>query len=52
MIIDAQKQAAPQVPVFPIVAPDSLVFLGKRVSGVPASWCYNYYPWARDLGAA
>jgi peptide/nickel transport system substrate-binding protein len=52
MLLQAQTLMAPAVPVFPIVAPASLVFLGKRVTGVPASFCYNYYPWARDLGAA
>jgi peptide/nickel transport system substrate-binding protein len=52
MLLQAQTLMAPAVPVFPIVAPASLVFLGKQVTGVPASFCYNYYPWARDLGAA
>lgn len=52
LLLQAQTRMAPAVPVFPIVAPASLVFLGKRVTGVPASFTYNYYPWARDLGAA
>lgn len=51
LLLEAQKLQAEQVPVFPIVAPASLVYLNDRVTGVPASFVYNYYPWARDLGA-
>jgi peptide/nickel transport system substrate-binding protein len=47
----AQTEAAKDVPVMPLVVPDSLVFLNNKVTGPPASFSYLYYPWARDLGA-
>ena len=25
--------------------------MSSRVTGAPASFCYLYYPWARDVGA-
>jgi len=28
------------------------LFMSSRVTGAPASFCYLYYPWARDVGAA
>jgi peptide/nickel transport system substrate-binding protein len=47
----AQAVAAEDVPVMPMVVPDSLVFMNNRVTGAPASFSYLYYPWGRDLGA-
>jgi peptide/nickel transport system substrate-binding protein len=52
LLIEAQALAAPDTPVLGLVAPASLVFLKKGVTGVPASFSFLYYPWARDLGAA
>jgi peptide/nickel transport system substrate-binding protein len=36
----------------PLVSPAVPLFLNKRATGAPASFCYLYYPWARDVGAA
>jgi peptide/nickel transport system substrate-binding protein len=33
------------------VNPTVPLFMNKRITGAPASFCYLYYPWARDLGA-
>lgn len=52
MLLEVQEKMSPDVPVFPIVAPASLVYLNNEVTGPPAAFCYLYYPWARDLGAA
>ncbi len=40
------------MPWIPIVAPAVRLAMTKKVTGVPASFCYLYYPWAADLGAA
>ena len=36
----------------PLVSPAVPLFMSSRVTGAPASFCYLYYPWARDVGAA
>jgi peptide/nickel transport system substrate-binding protein len=46
----AQAAAADEVPVLPLVVPDSLIFMNNKVTGPPASFSYLYYPWGRDLG--
>lgn len=40
------------MPWIPMVAPAVRLYLNNKVSGVPASFCYLYYPWAADLGKA
>jgi peptide/nickel transport system substrate-binding protein len=47
----AQATMSPEVPLVPLVVPDSLLYLNNRVTGAPASFSYLYYPWARDLGS-
>jgi peptide/nickel transport system substrate-binding protein len=47
----AQTAGAEDVPVLPLVVPDSLIFMNNKVTGPPASFSYLYYPWGRDLGA-
>jgi peptide/nickel transport system substrate-binding protein len=51
LIIDAQSVLADQPATLPLVSPAVPLFLNKRVTGAPASFCYLYYPWARDVGA-
>jgi peptide/nickel transport system substrate-binding protein len=52
LIIDAQSVLANQPATLPLVSPAVPLFLNKRATGAPASFCYLYYPWARDVGAA
>jgi len=52
LIIDAQSVLAQQPANMPLVSPAVPLFLNSRVTGAPASFCYLYYPWARDVGAA
>lgn len=40
------------VPWVPIVDPSVRLFMNDRVTGVPASFVYLYYPWASDLGSS
>jgi peptide/nickel transport system substrate-binding protein len=50
-IIAAQSVLAGQPATLPLVSPAVPLFLNKRATGAPASFCYLYYPWARDVGA-
>ncbi|MEV6281542.1 ABC transporter substrate-binding protein [Kribbella sp. NPDC051770] len=45
----AQKWAE-AMPWIPVVDSPSTVALSSKVTGVPASGCYRYSPWAADLG--
>jgi peptide/nickel transport system substrate-binding protein len=51
LIIDAQNVLADQPATLPLASPAVPLFLNKRATGAPASFCYLYYPWARDVGA-
>jgi peptide/nickel transport system substrate-binding protein len=51
LIIGAQSVLAKQPANVPLVSPAVPLFLNSRVTGAPASFCYLYYPWARDVGA-
>jgi peptide/nickel transport system substrate-binding protein len=52
LIIKAQSVLAEQPANLPLVSPAVPLFMNSRVTGAPASFCYLYYPWARDVGAA
>jgi peptide/nickel transport system substrate-binding protein len=51
-ILRAQSVLADEPATLPLVSPAVPLFLNKRATGAPASFCYLYYPWARDVGAA
>ncbi|GLX02396.1 ABC transporter substrate-binding protein [Microtetraspora sp. NBRC 16547] len=51
-VSDLQAKVMERMPWIPVAAPSVRLFLNKRVTGVPASFVYLYYPWAADLGAA
>jgi len=48
--IDLAKRWADAMPWIPVVQSPSTVALSTKVTGVPASGSYRYYPWAADLG--
>ncbi|WP_405151525.1 ABC transporter substrate-binding protein [Sphaerisporangium sp. NBC_01403] len=52
LVANLQAKVMEQTPWIPIAAPSVRLFLNKRVTGVPASFVYLYYPWAASLGAA
>lgn len=52
LVLGAQAIMANDLAALPLANPAVPLFLNKRISGAPASFCYLYYPWARDLGAA
>jgi peptide/nickel transport system substrate-binding protein len=52
LITQAQAIAVQDVPWIPLYAPNVALFLGKRITGAPASFVYLYYPWAAEIGAA
>ncbi|MGI5151536.1 ABC transporter substrate-binding protein [Plantactinospora sp. CA-294935] len=51
LAIDLANRWADTMPWISVVQSPSTVVLGDKVTGVPASGCYRYYPWAADLGA-
>lgn len=52
LVNEIQDIAMADLPWIPIVDPSVRLFLNNRVTGVPASFVYLYYPWAADLGAS
>ena len=52
IVNELQERAMKDLPWIPIVDPSVRLFMNERVTGVPASFVYLYYPWAADLGAA
>ncbi len=51
LVLSAQAVMANDLAALPLANPAVPLFLSKRITGAPASFCYLYYPWARDLGA-
>ena len=51
LVLSAQATLATDLAALPLVNPAVPLFMNKRITGAPASFCYLYYPWARDLGA-
>lgn len=51
LILSAQSVMAGDLPALPLANPAVPLFLNKRITGAPASFCYLYYPWARDIGS-
>jgi peptide/nickel transport system substrate-binding protein len=43
---------AKDLAALPLANPAVPLFLNKRITGAPASFCYLYYPWARDIGSS
>ena len=52
LVAQLQVIAMADLPWIPIADPSVRLFLNERVTGVPASFVYLYYPWAADLGAS
>jgi peptide/nickel transport system substrate-binding protein len=52
LVNEIQDIALADLPWIPIVDPSVRLFRNNRVTGVPASFVYLYYPWAADLGAS
>ncbi|EFL28070.1 putative ABC-type peptide/oligopeptide transport system [Streptomyces himastatinicus ATCC 53653] len=50
LIIDAQKKFADNAVWIPLVQVPSVMVLGEKYTGPPASMVSLYYPWAADLG--
>lgn len=51
LAIDLAGRWTEAMPWLPVVQSPTTVVLSDKVTGVPASGCYRYYPWAADLGA-
>lgn len=53
IVVDIEKTLNDQLlPMVPGVQIDNTVWMNKRITGVPASFNYVYYPWAAHLGGS
>jgi peptide/nickel transport system substrate-binding protein len=52
LVVKAEDAIMEQLPWLPVVNPAVLLFMNDKVTGVPASFVYLYYPWAADLGGS
>ena len=52
LVAEAEKLAAQQLPSIPTVEPDTVLVLGKGLTGAVASSAYLFAPWANQLGEA
>jgi len=52
LVAQAEKLAAQQLPWIPDVQPDTVLLLGKGLTGAISSSAYLYSPWADSLGGA
>ncbi|MBI0381991.1 ABC transporter substrate-binding protein, partial [Streptomyces albiflaviniger] len=50
LVIDAQTKFADDAVWIPLVQVPSVMVLGDKYTGAPASMVSMYYPWAADLG--
>lgn len=52
LVLGAQAVLANDLAALPLANPAVPLFLNQRITGAPASFCYLYYPWARDIGSS
>ena len=52
LVVQAQAIILEEAPWIPLYTPNVRVFQSKRVSGVPTTFVYLYYPWLAEIGAA
>src|SRR5215471_19157695 len=52
LMAKAEKLTMQQLPMIPNVAPDTVLVLGKGLTGAVSSSAYLYSPWANSLGRA
>jgi peptide/nickel transport system substrate-binding protein len=50
MVVEIEKIVDREMPWIPLVQTANLLFMNNRISGAPASFVQNYYPWAADIG--
>jgi ABC-type transport system substrate-binding protein len=50
LVAEAEKLATQQLPWIPTVQPDTVLLLGKALTGAVASSAYLFSPWADGLG--
>jgi len=50
LVAEAEKLAAKQLPWIPTVQPDTVLILGKGLTGAVSSGAYLFSPWANQLG--
>ncbi|MFB2572020.1 ABC transporter substrate-binding protein [Micrococcus sp. IITD107] len=51
-VVELEKKAMEEMPWLPIADTPVRLYMNDRVTGVPASFVYLYYPWAAHLGSS
>ncbi|MGI9187881.1 MAG: ABC transporter substrate-binding protein [Gaiellales bacterium] len=49
-VVAAQKLVTEDVPWIPVVAPNTILIVNSKLTGVPTSFQYMFAPWANGLG--
>lgn len=50
--VAAQKLITEQLPVIPLIAPNNVLIMNKKITGAPATFSYAFGPWAAYLGGS
>jgi peptide/nickel transport system substrate-binding protein len=50
LVVKAEELTIQQLPWIPDVQPDTVLVLGKSLSGAVSSSAYLFFPWANPLG--
>jgi peptide/nickel transport system substrate-binding protein len=50
LVAEAEKLTAQQLPWIPTVQPDTVLILGKGLTGAVSSGAYLFSPWTNQLG--
>lgn len=50
MVVEVEKIVEKEMPWIPLVQTANLLYMSNKISGAPASFVQNYYPWAGDVG--
>ncbi len=50
LVAQMEKIVMQEMPWIPLVQTANLLFMNNKISGAPASFVQNYYPWAADIG--
>lgn len=51
LTVDAAKPLDQQLPYLPLLRLNERLFMNNRIAGAPATFPYQYYPWAALVGA-
>lgn len=50
LVVQAEKIVERELPWIPLVQTANVLYMNNRITGAPASFVQDYYPWAADIG--